>query len=87
MNKRKLLAKTRNNPRDVRFSDLILLAEAHGFRLHRVRGSHRIFVHDQLPDQLNLQPDQVGKAKQYQVNAFLRLVDEYALRLEDDDDA
>ena len=39
--KRKLLARMRNNPRNVRFSDLVLLVEAAGFEFKRQVGSHR----------------------------------------------
>lgn len=37
---------------------------------------------DALPDLLNLQ-EVGGKAKPYQIRQFLKLVDQYALRLED----
>ena len=42
--KAKLLAKIRNNPRAVRFEELVKLLEWHGFELKRVRGSHHSFV-------------------------------------------
>ena len=45
MNKRKLLAKVVAGKRNVRFNDACKLAEAFGFRLDRVSGSHHIFVH------------------------------------------
>ena len=86
MNKRKLLARIRNNPRNVRFSDLTLLAEAFGFRLGRQRGSHRVYAHPEVPDLLNLQPDKLGKAKAYQVRQLLDLADSYGLSLDDPED-
>ena len=42
--KAKLLAKIRNNPRAVRFEELVKLLEWYGFELKRVRGSHHSFV-------------------------------------------
>ena len=54
-----------------------------GFELRRTSGSHHIFVHHDVPELLNLQ-DVRGQAKPYQVRQFLRLVERYALRLEED---
>jgi len=89
VNKRKLLARVRNNPRDVRFSDATLLAEAFGFALDRQKGSHRVYAHPDVPDMLNLQPDKVGKAKAYHIRQLLDLADSNDLSLDDagDDDA
>jgi len=84
MNKRKLFERARNNPRDLRFSDLLLLVEACGFRLDRIRGSHRIYEHPSLPVGLNLQPDKHGKAKEYQVVQVLRTIATYGLQIEED---
>lgn len=66
---------------NVAFADLTRLAEACGFVLDRVAGSHHIYVHDRSPN-LNLQ-DVGGEAKPYQVRQFLRLVDAYDLIPED----
>jgi predicted RNA binding protein YcfA (HicA-like mRNA interferase family) len=84
MNKRKLLERVRNNPRDVRFTDLEVLIEAFGYTLNRTTGSHRIFEHRDAPIGLTVQPDRNGKAKPYQVREFLRDVDRYGLSLEDE---
>jgi predicted RNA binding protein YcfA (HicA-like mRNA interferase family) len=65
---------------NVRFSDLVALAEAFGFRLVRTSGSHHIFDHPDLSELLNLQMVS-GQAKPYQVRQFLRLVERYNLRL------
>jgi hypothetical protein len=59
---------------------MVALVEAFGFRLSRVRGSHFIFVHPEIPDLVNLQEIN-GKAKPYQVREFLSLVEEYNLEL------
>ena len=42
--------------RNVRFDDLIRLAEAFGFELKRVAGSHHILAHPAMAELLNLQP-------------------------------
>ena len=67
---------------NVRFSDMIDLVEGFGFRLDRTRGSHYLFVHPDVPEVLNLQPEG-GQAKAYQIRQFLRLIEEHELRLED----
>ena len=67
--------------KNVAFPDLCRLAEALGFRLDRVRGSHHIYEHPGLPVVLNLQ-DRKGEAKPYQIRQLLALVEEYNLTLE-----
>jgi hypothetical protein len=83
-----LLAWVRNNPRDVRFSDLLTLlltlAEAFGFEFLRHEGSHRHYVHRATGIYLNLQPAGHGKAKPYQVRRFLAEVDAHGLRLKEE---
>ena len=64
MNKRKLLKKVLSGSSNIRFAEMLALAEAFGFRLSRVRGSHHILVHPELPELLNLQ-EVDGKAKPY----------------------
>jgi predicted RNA binding protein YcfA (HicA-like mRNA interferase family) len=59
------------------------LAEGFGFRLDRVSGSHHIFVHEGISELVNLQEVR-GEAKPYQIRQFLKLVERYNLRLEDD---
>ena len=82
MNKRKLLAKALNNPKNVRFSEIVALVEAFGFRLSRVSGSHHIFEHPDVPELVNLQ-EVGGQAKPYQIKQFLALVERHNLHLED----
>lgn len=57
--------------------------EAFGFRLSRISGSHHIFVQPQVPELVNLQ-NVGGKAKPYQIRQFLKLVERYNLKLEDE---
>jgi hypothetical protein len=83
MNRRRLLVRLLNGSRNVSFHDLMSLAEGFGFRLSRIRGSHHFFVHPAIPEVLNLQP-MAGKAKRYQVDQLLDLVEQYDLRLEED---
>ena len=83
MNQRKLLAKlARGETRNVSFSDFLALVRDFGFELARVSGSHHIFVHPLLREQVNLQ-NRRGEAKPYQVRQFLKLVERYNLQLED----
>jgi predicted RNA binding protein YcfA (HicA-like mRNA interferase family) len=83
MKRRKLLQKALFSPQNVRFGEMVALAEAFGFRLSRVKGSHHIFVHPQVRELINLQ-DVDGKAKPYQIRQFLRLVERYNLTMEDE---
>ena len=82
MKKRKLLLKLLSGSKNVRFSGAVAIAEAFGFRLDRVNGSHHIFVHPKIPELLNLQ-DLKGKAKPYQVKQLLQLAEIHNLQLED----
>ena len=84
MKPRKLLSKILVGSLNVSFSDMRKLVEAFGFRLSRVRGSHHIFIHPAIRELVNLQ-NVGGKAKPYQVRQFLKLVEEYNLKLEDDE--
>ena len=83
MNKKKLFAKVLAGSGNVRFGDVVTLAEAFGFRLVRVTGSHHIFAHPRLGELLNLQ-NWRGKAKPYQIRQLLKLVEDHDLRLEGD---
>jgi hypothetical protein len=82
MNRRKLLRKVLSGSKNIRFADMMKLAEGFGFRLDRVAGSHHIMVHADVPRPLNLQ-EVNGQAKPYQVRQFLKLVEQYNLALED----
>lgn len=85
MNRRQLLRRLAQGAlHNVAFADLQNLVEGFGFLLARVRGSHHIFSHPAIPELLNLQEVR-GEAKPYQIRQFLRLVERYNLRLEDDE--
>jgi predicted RNA binding protein YcfA (HicA-like mRNA interferase family) len=82
MNKRKLLHKILDGSKNVRFQDMVALAQAFGFRLARVQGSHHIFTHPGIPELVNLQ-NAHGQAKPYQIKQFLKLVERHNLMLEE----
>lgn len=69
--------------RNVAFGDMIHMVKGFGFRLDRVSGSHHIFIHPAIPELVNLQEVR-GEAKPYQIRQFLRLVERYNLKLEDE---
>ena len=82
MNKQKLLEKILSGSKNIRFSDFVVLVEAFGFKLSRIRGSHQIFEHPNIPEILNLQNSK-GQVKPYQIRQFLQLVENYSLTLEE----
>ena len=82
MNKQKLLEKILSGSKNIRFNDFVTLVEAFGFQRSRTRGSHHIFEHPNLPENLNLQ-NHKGQVKPYQMRQFLQLVEQYDLKLED----
>ena len=77
---KKLLQRALSAPNNLRFGDVVKLAENFGFRLSRSSGSHHIFAHPQVRELLNLQEVR-GKAKAYQIGQFLKLVERYNLEL------
>lgn len=83
MNRRLLFLRILNRSRNVAFGDMVNLIQSFGFRLSRTRGSHHIFTHPDIPELLNLQ-EMGGQAKPYQIRQFLKLVERYNLRLEDE---
>jgi predicted RNA binding protein YcfA (HicA-like mRNA interferase family) len=83
MNPKKTLQQILEGSKNIRFADMCRLVEAFGFSLSRITGSHHIFAHPNVPELVNLQEIK-GQAKPYQIRQFLKLVEEYNLRLEDD---
>lgn len=82
MDRKKLLRKLISGSKNIRFTDVIAVAQAFGFELDRVSGSHHIFVHPGIPELINLQ-NVKGKAKPYQVKQLLKIVEKYDLHLEE----
>jgi hypothetical protein len=83
VSKRKLYAKAAKNPSGLRFSEFTRLIETFGYALDRVRGSHHMYYHANVPEFLNLQPDKNGMAKPYQVRDLLRAIDDFGLSMEE----
>jgi predicted RNA binding protein YcfA (HicA-like mRNA interferase family) len=84
MNRRKLLQKlSQGNFRNVPFGEIVSLVTGFGFTLKRTSGSHHIFSHPGIPELINLQ-EVSGEAKPYQIRQFLRLVEKYNIKLEDE---
>lgn len=84
MKKRKLLQKILRSQQNVRFSEVLILLEAFGFKLSRISASHHIFTHPEISENINLQ-NVNDQAKSYQIRQFLKLVERYNLRLEDEE--
>jgi predicted RNA binding protein YcfA (HicA-like mRNA interferase family) len=81
--KQKLLEKALNNQRNLRFEELLLLAQYLGFELIRTKGSHHMLTHRRLEITLNLQPKD-NQAKAYQVLQLIEYLEEFGLGLEDE---
>lgn len=79
---RKTLQRILSGSWNIRFAEMTALVEAFGFHLSRIRGSHHIFAHPDVPELVNLQ-EVKGEAKPYQVRQFLKLVERHHLRLEE----
>ncbi|MEX2410270.1 MAG: type II toxin-antitoxin system HicA family toxin [Candidatus Paceibacterota bacterium] len=76
--KDKLLNKAKNSAANLRFSDLIKLAELCGFEKKRQKGSHVMMKHETHDLFMNFQ-DKNGDAKPYQVKQLLKDIDDYNL--------
>lgn len=81
MKKQKLLQKLLISTKNIRFTEAAACAEAFGFRLDRVKGSHHIFIHPDIPELLNLQ-NHKGQAKPYQVKQLLQLIETHNIKME-----
>lgn len=82
MNPQKLLERVLSGSKNIRFNEFFNLVEAFGVALSRVRGSHHIFEHPNIPEIVNLQNSK-GQVKPYQIRQFLQLVEQYNLKLEE----
>ena len=79
----KILIRMRQNPRNVRFDDLVKVCD-HFFGPPRQVGSHHVYRTPWPGDpRVNIQKDQSGKAKSYQVRQVLAAIDR--LHAEDED--
>ena len=82
MKKRKILEKVLSGSKNVRFDEFVALLEGFGLVLKRIRGSHRVFTHPQIPRPFPIQPKGNGQAKPYQIRQFLALIEQYNLKLD-----
>lgn len=65
----------------IAFRDFEKLLKAYGFTLARTSGSHRQYVHPNVPRPFPVQPD--GKeAKRYQVRELLALIEAHDLHMD-----
>lgn len=63
---------------NIRFDELRQVLTGLGFQ-ERIRGSHHIYTRDGVPEILNLQPRDGGKAKPYQVRQVRDVIVRYRL--------
>ena len=70
MNKRKLFKKLLTISKNIRFSEATACAEAFGFHLERINGSHHIYVHSRISELINFQ-NVNDQAKPYQIKQLL----------------
>jgi predicted RNA binding protein YcfA (HicA-like mRNA interferase family) len=82
LKKEKLLKKILGSSKNVAFQDVIKLAQSFGFKLDRVSGSHHIFIHEQIPELINLQNTK-GQAKPYQLKQLINLIERYDLKMKE----
>jgi predicted RNA binding protein YcfA (HicA-like mRNA interferase family) len=73
-----IIKKARAAPGNLRFEEVLVLAECAGFVHARTKGSHHIFKRPGYMDTMNLQPGENGKAKDYQVRQVLKIYDDLA---------
>jgi predicted RNA binding protein YcfA (HicA-like mRNA interferase family) len=71
-----------SSARTVSFRDFERLLRAFGFELDRTTGSHRHYVHPNVPQVMSVQPD-AKDAKRYQVRQLLDIVAEHALSIDE----
>lgn len=77
-----LLQRLIGGHRAIAFRDFESLLAALGFALDRTKGSHRIYIHPDVPRPFPVQPD--GKdAKRYQIRELLELVEAYGLHIDE----
>lgn len=83
--KQKLYRRLVNSQKNVRFHEFVTIIMAFGFSFNRITGSHHIYDHPDVPQSVSIQPDE-SQAKPYQIRQFLRLIEKYNLKLDDDDE-
>ena len=82
MDKKKLYERIKRSKKSVNFDDFIVVVKSFGFERTRWRGSHNVYKCCGVAEILNIQSLD-GKAKEYQIDQFLSLVDKYGLKQEE----
>lgn len=83
---RKILQKALSGSKNIRFGDFVKLIEAFGFVLERITGSHHIFSHPDVPQTISAQPYSNNQAKPHQIKQFLKIIEQYDLALDNDNE-
>ncbi len=78
MNKHELYLHLKEHAKNIRFDLLCTTAEKFGFACRGGKGSHRIYVREDVREMLNFQ-DIGGKAKPYQVKQLCKIIEKYLL--------
>ena len=86
MNKRclELLHFAKNNPKGLRFSELQKLCVCGGMWHDRTKGSHYVYKHANPSFTVTIQELPDGKAKPYQVEQVITLIEEHNLDSEEE---
>ena len=82
MNPNKILKKILEGNKNIRFAEMVALIQSYDFYLSRSSGSHHIYVNREINEIINLQKVK-GKAKPYQVNQFIKIIERYNLKMKD----
>jgi predicted RNA binding protein YcfA (HicA-like mRNA interferase family) len=70
--------------RAIPFEGFERLLSPSAFEHRRTRGSHHIYRHPRASRPLSIQP-KGGEVKPYQIAQFMAMVEEFGLRMEDDE--
>ncbi|MEQ8188758.1 MAG: type II toxin-antitoxin system HicA family toxin [Candidatus Eremiobacterota bacterium] len=81
MKKIEAYKKLKQNPKNIRFSEVCSIAELFGFINKNTEGSHRVYTQEGIFEILNFQ-NMKGKAKPYQVKQFIKIIEKYDLAKE-----
>ncbi len=70
----KQIDKIKANPKDVKFSDLVILLKEFGFDLKRIKGSHHVYNRD---DVTFIVPVHKNRIKEIYVKRILSLIEKF----------
>jgi len=78
MNKNSLISELKQTKNNLHFSKLCNILEKLGFEFKGGKGSHRVYTHPMIRELLNFQ-NVSGKAKPYQINQLIKIIEKYQL--------